>query len=231
MENKKDKVNVVLVLKSGGDFKFDDLSLLACHLHKQWRGEKELHVYCLFDKAIKPIELIGVTLLPMPEKDYEGWWSKINLFSPQIKDLKPFLYLDLDTAIVNDLSCLIPDETLAEEFIMLRDFYKSTKPASGMMWIPDKPELNQIWDDFKKRPGTIVKANRGDQDFISKSVTVTKFWQDLFPRKIQTFKPRQRKWLKDVPEETAVVCFHGYPRIPQASHMVQWVCDYFKNRV
>lgn len=213
-------VNIFLVLRTGGDFRMRDVYLLAKHLHKQANG-LAITIYCLTDIVNQKITLSNLTLLPL-KNNWKGWWSKMNLFSPELDSYRPFLYLDLDTVVLNELRTILPDTEKEKDFIMLRDFYKSHKAASGLMWFPEiSNKVNNIWEQW------IAKGNtsnfRGDQDFINIIENPDYYWQD-FTDKITTFKPKE--WLRKLQGKETIVCFHGKPRIHEAAKSVEWVNKY-----
>ena len=214
------KGNIVLVLRSGGDFSMEDVFLLTHHLRKQ--SNDDVRITCLFDKVKQGWDLHGFSLRPLPCEGWRGWWSKMNLFSPELEQYRPFLYLDLDTAVVGHYTELMNQ---GNHFITLEDFYHDGKLASGLMWIPrDSIKVKQVWDEWIKNPGAHMKRFRGDQDFIRTVTTADLFWQDVTP-KVSSFKPKTGK-LNQLPEGVSVVCFHGKPRIWQAAGSVRWVRKY-----
>ena len=41
--------NIILILKSGGDFKFSDAYLLTAHINKYWKGVAPVNIYLYTD--------------------------------------------------------------------------------------------------------------------------------------------------------------------------------------
>lgn len=215
-------VNIVLVLKSGGDFRIGDAYLLTSHINKYWNSKIRPNIYCYTDTVDEEVKVVGLTIRPLPNSQWRGWWSKMNLFSEQLKELRPFLYMDLDTAIINYINPLIPPDDMQDKFITLRDFYRPKKLASGLMWIPDTKAIDYVYEKWLNNK----KPFRGDQDFIESVAKPDIYWQDIFQGEyITTFKPN-RKWRMEQPITSAVVCFHGTPRIPEAAKKVEWVNNY-----
>jgi hypothetical protein len=216
---------VVLCYRTGGDFKFMDVELLASKIRQHWKGSEPLSILVLADKADHQMELINYTICPPENKLWPGWWTKMNLFAPSLEQYRPFLYMDLDTAVVGDLSEIIPENK--EQFITLEDFYRPFKLASGLMWIPAKNDrVKNIWNTWMRGPENIMKKYRGDQEFIGSVIKQDTFWQTMF-NKVFSFKPRAG-WLKVLPTSAVVICFHGKPRIYEASKQVEWVNNYVK---
>src|SRR5665811_2493348 len=108
-----------------------DAYLLVAHIRKYWGDTNFPNIYCYTDAVDKEISVIGLTIRPLPNKDWKGWWAKMNLFAPELKELRPFLYLDLDTAVLKSLKSLIPPDEQKDKFVGLRDFYRPTMFASG----------------------------------------------------------------------------------------------------
>lgn len=214
--------NVMLVLKTGGDFSFRDVELITEKIKQTWKGKEPVNIYCIYDKTSSTIKLKNCTLLPMPYT-WKGWWAKMNLFSVDLRPYRPFLYMDLDTAITGDISTLFP-EVNTEIIITLSDFYHPGKVASGLMWIPNGENTDHIWKEWIKDPEYNIRNFRGDQDFLRAIINTKLFWQDI-SNKIINFKPNKR-WLVALPRNVAVVCFHGKPRIWEAAKTVNWVNTY-----
>jgi hypothetical protein len=224
-------INIVLVLRTGGDFSMKDVYLLITHLRAKWESESHCQITVLTDAVQEKQELMGFTLLPFPVASWKGWWSKMNLFSPELKNLRPYLYMDLDTAVIGNVAKLIPDsETLQNSLIMLEDFYRPRHAASGVMWIPNNRKTDLIWNKWIERNAIRnPKRFRGDQDFIGSVTSPDTFWQRL-TTSIVSFKPLPRpiKWRMIRPSETVLCCFHGNPRIPEAVEKVDWVKKYMR---
>ncbi len=213
---------VFLVLRSGGDFTFDDVLLIGHNLHKN--GAES--IVCLYDQIMTPYITESIIFLPMPNH-WKGWWAKMNIFSPEFEKFRPFLYLDLDTAIVGNLDDFFRDK-YKDKFITLCDFYRRKKLASGVMWIPkNNKKVKFIWDNWRYGYGRAMLVYKGDQNYIESIVYADLFWQNI-TKKIITFKPINKRefWVEEIPENVSIVCFHGKPRIPQAAKEIKWVETY-----
>ena len=218
--------NIVLIHRTGGDFKIADAYLLVSHIHKYWGAAMKPNIYCYSDSVDKEISVVGLTIRPLPNKEWKGWWSKMNLFSPELKDLRPFLYLDLDTAVLKSIKSLFPPEEQKDKFVTLSDFYRSTKLASGVMWIPDTAAITDLYSKWMIDTNRHIKRFKGDQNFIASVTKADVYWQDICqPEYITTFKPKGI-WRTKLPAQSAVVCFHGVPRISEAAKTVEWVKSY-----
>jgi len=210
---------IVLVLKSGGDFQFRDVELIVRHITGKWKSEEKPRIICLWDKASTAYDLGNILLLPLTN-NLPGTWSRIQLYSPEMEQYRPFLYVDLDTAIISSLENifdLVKDET---KFITLEDFWQQGQLATGLVWFPkSSSKVFQIWDSFKGAEGRRMDV------YIRKVTPPDLFWQDLTST-IYDFKSRKRELLNHIPADANLICFHGKPRIYEAATTIGWVRAY-----
>lgn len=215
-------LRVACVYRSGGDYDAEYVRKLHAVVEEYLQRPHEF--ICLTDKSGEIEKISGIRVHPL-RKDWPGWWSKMELFILQ----PPILYFDLDTVIGGDIApladvarCLAPNEML-----LLRDFYKKSELASGVMgW---NTYMGWLFRDFchQVRPGTrwerkaigydlsVVSGTfRGDQEFIAsrlkKKGTHVIVAQDVFAG-IRSYKV-DVKPTGNIPDGTKVICFHGYPR-------------------
>lgn len=215
--------NIALVLRSGGDFGIDDVNLLTKNILKYWKGDVPPNIFCFNNLISSKIETKTFTMIPLPNPQWVGWWSKMNLFSPDLKDYRPFLFMDLDTMVVGDLSKdFFPEDE--EALITLENICQKNGIGSGFMQVPNSPKINEVWGIWAKQPMKHARIHRGDQDFIQYVTKQDAFWQKLTKR-INTAKPRLRM-RTEKPKGLDVIYFHGYPRIPEAAKKYEWVKDY-----
>ena len=226
---------VVLTLRTGGDFSYRDIDVLARNIRKQWTKEYTLRIICLHDKVTSPYVLNNCIMYPTPYKEWKGWWTKMNLFAPEMEQFRPFLFMDLDTAIVNDISGVFPSSENEGKFIALGNFKTNmltTELQSGLMWIPAKSTtVTKIWDTWISNTSRHIKTfhKAGDQGFLRETVKAPEaYWQNLTNR-ITSFKINHTGgWLKEIPNNISIVCFHGFPRIWEASKSINWIKEYTK---
>lgn len=220
----KPKLTVVLVLRQGGDFHFSDVELLAYHINKNWNGE--LQTICIMDTINRVVSMENnLTLIPM-EYIWNGWWCKMNIFSPSMEKYRPFVYMDLDTAVVGSLNSIFPVEN-QEQFVTLENVYFPGRIGSGLMWLPkNNDKIKTIWNTWIKNPSECAKNPGGDQSFIENLVKVDSYFEKV---QISSFKPLPRQhWLVNLDSRLKIVYFHGYPRIPEAAKRTEWVKKYLQ---
>jgi hypothetical protein len=210
---------IVLVLRSGGDFALRDVELISRHINSKWKSEIKPRIICLWDKASQCYDLGKFELIPL-KNEFKGTWARIQLYHPEMEQYKPFLYVDLDTIIVQSLENifeLVKDES---KFITLEDFYQKGRLATGLVWFPKNClKTKKIWGQWKG-----VIGNRMDY-YIRKICTSDLYWQDI-TNTIYDFKPKRRSQLNEVPNESNLICFHGKPRIFEAANSIKWVKEY-----
>lgn len=145
-------------------------------------------------------------------RSWPGWWSKLELFAPWNADLRPCLFLDLDTYIlgnIDDLVCFRP-----ERLTMLRDFNKPERGQSAIMSIPQ--DVGHIWRAITDR--TMSEYPGGDQAFLGQFPM--DFFQDSFEG-IYSYKVDK---LQDAPRGR-ICCFHGIPKPHQTEGWAKEVWD------
>jgi len=211
---------IVLVLRSGGDFKFRDVELIARHINGKWQSRPYPRIICLWDKASTTYNLGNIEVVPLPD-NLPGTWSRMHLYSPQMEMYRPFLYIDLDTAVIQSLEnifALVKDES---KFIALEDFWQRGQLATPLVWFPrSSNKITKVWMLFKE-----ARGNRMD-NFLRQHIKADLYWQQL-TNTIVDFKPKTKKLAGVIPIGTNLVCFHGKPRIFDAQH-IQWVKDYVR---
>ena len=187
-------MRIALVLKSGGDFTAAHVEDLRAQLARFTARE----VIVLSDVA----EVATHTL----DYNWPGWWSKMELFRPDLGG--DLFYLDLDTVITGPLDWLggLVRPT------MLRDFFHPANMASGVMYWPERAR-ERLWNAFVRDAHGVMRLNRrgGDQRFIGSVMRGrVDYFQDREPGQVCSYKVDCR--FRGVPDGASLVCFHGQPR-------------------
>jgi len=216
---------VALVLYESQDFTFRDVQLICVHLRNKWRTSvDELQIICFWNKASREYDLGWVRIIPL-DKKWPKWWSRMILYSPEVEHLRPFLYLDLDTVIVNSIENifnLVTDET---KYITLEDFGQPQRLATPVVWFPKQSaKIDSVWKAWTKQ----IEMPQGRMDYFLRNYTKQDlFWQQI-TNTIIDFKPRRNDLLKNVNKDANLILFHGKPRIFEAAETINWVNDYVK---
>lgn len=173
------------VLKSGGEYTIE-------HVYRM-KKMLEQYVDCPTQfVCYSDVEIRNVKTRPLLN-DWDGWWSKIEMF----RDIEDSFYIDLDMTINGNISDMVQSDS---KFMALRNM----NPRIGgigsalMKWRGDFSRIyNTFLDDpeyFINRHSNKIGTNmHGDQGYIF-SVSCnphTGFkidsFQDKFPNRIKTF--------------------------------------------
>ncbi len=142
---------------------------------------------------------------------FPKWWSKIELFRPEIfDDTSQVFFLDLDTVITNNINDIVSYDG---DFCGLRDFYKVVTLGSGLLsWKPNK--CHHIYKQFlTKCDYVMANTPEGDQKWIDSQIKQMDYFQDLYGRKIISWKKDCLNNNKiSIPKSASIVCFHGIPK-------------------
>lgn len=159
-------------------------------------------------ECLTDVDIPGVDCKPL-EKDWPGWWAKMNLFSPTMKG--DFLFMDIDTAIVGPLD----DIERVDRLTMLRDFYRDGKKlkeglGGGLMYLTERAR-EEPWGYFSKHPVSYMRTYaRGEQHLLETYyLGNARRWQDEVPGQVVSWKVHCQN---GVPPDARVICFHGQPR-------------------
>ena len=199
-------ISVFCVLRSGGEYKPDHV----LRLHRQVLNHlPDADFRCLSD-----IEIRGIRTLPLIY-DWPGWWSKMELFRPEISG--DILFMDLDTSIVGSFADIASINQLA----LMRDIYRPEGLQSSIMYIPEAAR-EEIWAEWIERPQHWMEIYQkgGDQAFLERFwLDRASRWQDLLPGQIISWRSHVRPAVYgdesgngSIPADARVVIFHGKPR-------------------
>ena len=195
------KLQVVCVLKTGGDYDAHHVDILRAHCTKFLPPHRFI---CISDNKSVPDRTRFI-------HNWPGWWSKMEIFGPRVPDA-PTLYIDLDTVIVANCDDLIASVT-GLPFVILRDVIRGTKNPKAMqssvMFWSSRPA--GVYEKFLASPEQHMLNYRGDQDFLETVIppSICSYWQD-YSDGLSSFKVDvQHRGL--LPKDRMVI-FHGRPR-------------------
>lgn len=162
--------------------------------------------------CLSNVDIDGVRVIPL-ERDWPGWWSKIELFK-----YSDVFYLDLDTVIIDNIEDIIG----LDGFYALDLFQPNNKfikiLGSGLMsWNID---LSHIYKNFSNEviPQYNTRTKWGDQGYVHDQVGGYISFQQTFPGKIFSYK------YSDIDQTNPagkIICFHGKPRPWEVEH--SWI--------
>lgn len=190
-------MNVVTVLKSGGDFKPQ---------HAQALSRQVPNLICLTDMEVGGVDCIRL------RNDFKGWWSKLNLFDPnQIEG--DVLFFDLDTVILGSIEDMVFDRSMC-----LRGLGKPQTVESGVLFIKEEDKA-PIFESFLRNQKP-MRQYQPDAVILEQHRERFGIIQDALPGKISSYKIHIRKGNP----LTDVICFHGSPRPWDITE--EWIPDY-----
>lgn len=172
--------------------------------------------------------------LQITHASHQGWWYKIELFAPNNGLTGRVFYLDLDTAVTGNIDGLV---NVTKDFIIVRDFYRGVRELEAaqsclMAWTAGSH--NHLYTKFMQNADEIMKTTGGgDQIWIQNNQQERKYWQDLFPNQVISFKvhcmENKREWKSNsiLPNDTRVVCFHGLPRPHEVANHA-WMKEHWR---
>lgn len=208
-------LRITCVLKAGGVYTIEYVrklqSAIARHLTVDYQ------FVCLTD--VREIDFCDV--IPL-KHNWSGWWSKIELFRPELPSC-PTIYFDLDTLILGNID-YIAHVARFTDFAMLRGFnakrnriLKDQNMASGVM-VGDFASRSEIYTRFLKDPQGYINEYRtewrhGDQGFIASVVgTGIPKLQELLPENYIVGK-RLTQQGEFIPKKAKILAWSGEPRL------------------
>jgi hypothetical protein len=169
-----EKIKIVTVLRSGPDWPADYVYKFKKCIDKNVTIPYEF--ICLSDIELEipriPLNNVG-----------QGFWTKIQLFRPELKLTGPCLYFDLDTVIAGNIDSLIL-EFKKYNFLMLEDPWIPGSSSSAMMWW--QGDYSHLYKEYISMPEAHwsymyrPKTRYGDQAYIMERID-HKHFQSIIP--------------------------------------------------
>lgn len=205
---------VACVLRSGGRYEPRHVERL--------RTQVEQHLPGALFVALSDQHLKHTRRVRLEHAAWTGWFSKFEIFRPELRG--DILYLDLDTDVIGSLA----DIASVGKLTVLRDPYADgteRKPfkgiGSGVMYIPEADRA-EVWEAWNKNTFRAISQLRmqglGDQAFLQPLwEEKAARWQDVLPNQLVSYKvdcnPRWKSGtVGNVPEGARVVYAHGLPK-------------------
>lgn len=187
---------------------------------------------CFTDKDNLPISG-NIDYRKLPRKDLEGWWNKMQLFSPDSNLIGQNLYLDLDVVIldnINELATFGDDKT----FGVINDFNPTTKVFnSSVLKFNNEITTEAIWNPYINN---LHEYHNYSSDQVVMSILMknnihTKIMPDEWTFSYKWFSrtnPRydENKHTYELKKNSKISVFHGRPN-PHES-MQEWVVNNWK---
>lgn len=200
----------VVCLKWGAEFGPEYVTRLRDMVARNLTAEHRFH--CLTDN---PTGLDGIHTIELPA-GLKTWFGKVYLFSEAFHGFDDVLYFDLDTVIVDNIDFLA--RLRGGKFQALQGFGNAFRLGSAVMRFTPH-DYADIWTRWQEDPGIAqaMSGQWGDGQWIQLNIGRFFRLQDEHVGKFVSFK-----WeVKDqpLPDDAAVVCFHGRPRPHEVEHL------------
>jgi len=164
--------------------------------------------------------------------DFNGWFNKLQLFSPDSNLEGNTLYMDLDVVIMNNIECFgyIGED---KNFVGMNDFNPTSGLFNSSIMRFNNKYHSIIWEQYLKRR-TEFNSSHGDQEIISSLIKSHKDTISFPDEWTQSYKWLNRKGDRyHISKQTyeqdpnAKVCvFHGSPNPHDSTQ--EWVQKLWK---
>ena len=164
--------------------------------------------------------------------EFNGWFNKLQLFSPDSNLEGNTLYMDLDVVIMQNIECFgYMGES--KNFIGMNDFNPTSGLFNSSIMRFNNKYHNVIWEQYLKRR-TEFNSSHGDQEIITALIKNHKDTISFPDEWTQSYKWLNRKGDRyHISKQTyeqdpnAKVCvFHGRPNPAESNQ--KWVKDLWK---
>ena len=209
-------VTVACVYKTGGDFAAEYAHKLAAAVRRH--SSFQIDFLCLTDDENLKGDFRTIPLI----NNWDGWWSKIELFRPGLTEADRILYFDLDTLILRNIDHLL---CLQASFAALTPWNPVNRAkkqlASGILLWDHRLYSEYLYNGFQDH-----NDYAGDQAYISDALNSRGYqWVPLQTvARIYSYKRQCRQRL---PKDAEIVCFHGKPRPHEMK--LNWVKENWRN--
>ena len=180
-------LNRVVLVRQGGSYDPHYVKLLTDQIKT---FNPEASVITLTDQGDTPGRTIPLW------HGLKGWWAKLELFAPETRHIRPFLYIDLDSYVLGPVTRYFG----GRRFTMTRDFMGCSPANSSVMWVPKGCE--RIWATFWEEPRRHMQeaGSRGDQYFLGRFAE--HLFEDVKSYRVDCLEAPQG----------SIIQFHGKPK-------------------
>jgi len=173
-------MNNVVCLYWGNKYKTEYVNILYNMTQRHLTIPHNFIIYTEHTKMPKLVKGDNVIVRKLPFHDYEHWWNKLTLFSPEANLEGDCLYFDLDVVILENIDCFFT-HAKDKKVVLMRDFNRSTKGFnSSIMRFNNEVMTPNVWKPFLKERKTLQRL-QGDQNVISQLIKQTPDKFDCFP--------------------------------------------------
>jgi hypothetical protein len=191
---------------------------------------------CFTDNTVihrrKEFKNTNIEFKPFKRHDLNGWFNKLQLFSPQSELDGDTLYMDLDVVIMDNIDCFATIGK-SKNFVGMNDFNPTTGLFNSSIMRFNNQYHSTIWEQYIKRRTEFTNAH-GDQEIISQlikkhedTISFPDEWTQSYKwlnRKGERYHTTKMTYEQD---PNAKVCvFHGSPNPAESTQ--KWVQELWK---
>ena len=164
--------------------------------------------------------------------DFNGWFNKLQLFSPDSNLEGNTLYMDLDVVIMNNIECFgyIGED---KNFVGMNDFNPTSGLFNSSIMRFNNKYHSVIWEQYLKRR-TEFNSSHGDQEIISSLIKSHKDTISFPDEWTQSYKWLNRngdryhisKQTYEQDPNAKICVFHGSPNPHDSTQ--EWVQKLWK---
>ena len=191
---------------------------------------------CFTDNTVihrrKEFKNTNIEFKPFKRHDFQGWFNKLQLFSPQSELEGDTLYMDLDVVIMKNIDSFA---TIGESknFVGMNDFNPTTGNFNSSIMRFNNQYHSIIWEQYLKRR-TEFSSMHGDQEIISSLIKKhedTISFPDEWTQSYKWYNREGKRYHIDKmtyeQDPNAKVCvFHGNPNPAESTQ--EWVKELWK---
>ena len=191
---------------------------------------------CFTDNTVihrrKEFKNTNIEFKPFKRHDLNGWFNKLQLFSPQSELEGDTLYMDLDVVIMKNIDSFA---TIGESknFVGMNDFNPTTGNFNSSIMKFNNEYHSTIWEEYIKKRSEFTKMH-GDQEIITQlikkhkdTISFPDEWTQSYKwlnRKGERYHTTKMTYEQDL---NAKVCvFHGSPNPAESTQ--KWVQELWK---
>ncbi len=191
---------------------------------------------CFTDNTViaerKEFKLTNIEFRQFKRHDFQGWFNKLQLFSPDSNLIGNTLYMDLDIVIMKNIDCFA---TIGQDhqFVGLNDFNRTSGIFnSSIMRFNNATTTNLIWKPYMKRRSEFQQKH-GDQEIVSELIKDHKDTISFPDEWTQSYKWYDRKgeryhrdkWTYEQDPNAKICVFHGNPNPLESDK--EWVKNHW----
>ena len=219
----------VVCLYWGNKYKVEYVKILYNMVQRHLTIPHKFIIYTEHTKMQKLVKGDNVEVRKIPFHDYQGWWNKLTLFSPEANLKGDSLYFDLDVVITDNIDSFFTFEK-DSKVVLMRDFNLSTEGFNSSIMRFDQSKMHdKLWRRFIADRPNLLRRFPGDQNLISDFIKNTPGCESYPDSWTQSYKWYDRKGNRYAKAdmtyehngESLVTVFHGQPN-PHESEQ-EWV--------